>query len=326
MKIGIGVVTRNRARMLAQLLASFARLRPSGHEIRFIVVENDPVGTEEVRETIEKFKARLLETPALSDAAVDAETEPQLGIAHARNRVLDMAAKTNCDFLAFTDDDCQVAPDWIAELMQAQRSSNADLTANYVRYSLNLDACSPLQKYIARGFLRKEDMRVAKAISMNQPHMGTGNWLVSMPFVQAHSMRFDTSVGFMPGEDVRFYKALQRAKGTIALAPLAHVEETWTSDRLTPGHLFQRARATQIAISRHKRPSPIRSVFSVLAKFHGKFLLCVLRMPFDRGVSFVRAIEQLGKIAGRIDYMMGRTVTLYRPANPKLECPLSKNP
>ena len=317
MSIGIGVVTRNRPALLARLLESFADLDlgpqvPENSTLHFIVVENDGLGTHEVQSVVQGFRARLAATPKWQAASVHVEIEPRLGIAHARNRVLDLADRLDLDFLAFTDDDCHVAPDWLAQLLKAQRQHGSHLTTNYTRYVADLDGCGILQRTLARGYLLKDEARIRNITDDMPAEAGTNNWMVAMDFVRAHALRFDTAVGFMMGEDKWFYMALQQAGGKVATAPAAQVEELLTADRLSVRWLFQRARASQIVTSQRKRPKRLRSIFSILAIFIRRFLLQLPWIPFDRGVSLVRCIETLGRITGRTDYMRGRTAEIYR--------------
>lgn len=52
--------------------------------------------------------------------------EPERGISRARNAVLD-ACEDRFDWIAFTDDDCQPEPNWIASLLAAAERHDADV-------------------------------------------------------------------------------------------------------------------------------------------------------------------------------------------------------
>jgi glycosyltransferase involved in cell wall biosynthesis len=59
--------------------------------------------------------------------------EPRRGIAHARNAILD-ACGDRFDWIAFTDDDCQPSPSWIASLLASAEWYGADVIYGRVEY------------------------------------------------------------------------------------------------------------------------------------------------------------------------------------------------
>ena len=154
MKIGIGVATRGRPILLARLLNSFLYLHPPppAGRICFIIVENETAGTDAVESAVEQFKFQL-RASNLKASPVSFSVEPKLGIPFARNHVLDVAARIGCDFLAFTDDDCRVSPDWITRLLEAQQKDDADLTTNHVHLAVDFNGLRYAQKMLAQGEL-----------------------------------------------------------------------------------------------------------------------------------------------------------------------------
>ena len=108
--ICVGTITRNRPLMLKNLFESYARMQvPAGTSIRFVVVENNDQPT--LSDVVETFRKRL------PQSTVQYEVEPRLGIAFARNRVLDCALDAGDDLLTFADDDETVEPDWLVQLL-----------------------------------------------------------------------------------------------------------------------------------------------------------------------------------------------------------------
>ena len=312
MRIGVGVVTRGRPELLTRLLDSFVQLTPpSNASICFIVVENETVGTDAVASAVDRFKSQV-HASKIKDSPVYFNVEPQLGIPFARNRALDMAVRADCDFLAFTDDDCRVFPHWIVRLLEAQQEIDADLTTSFVRYIVDLSECGLLQKIIAGGLLRKDESRVAKALNNgSKVYQGTGNWMIKMDFLCAHSLRFDESIGLMMAEDRQFYKDLPFRWRKIQLCPLGIRRRDYysrpanSSVSIPPGQggpgfsiLPQTARGLLV------QPSP-------LFYYCVGVLFRVLLVPFDRGVSFVWIIGRLGRVVGRIEYLLGRKVLFY---------------
>ena len=258
-----------------------------------------------------QFKLQLKARESrLKNSSVHYQIEPQSGVPFARNLVLDIAEELGCDFLAFTDDDCQVSSGWITQLLEAQQKHAADLVTNSVRYTVQFDELNFLQRSIARGLLQKYAMRGIDQLRKNKRPSSTNNWMVNMNFVRIHSLRFDPS--YSGGGDTKFRMAVQQLAGHVALAPDAYVEEMITHDRLTAGYNFRRAMANQLATSRlKKRPRHIYSILPVFASIC-QFMYRVPLMFFDGGFSYVRAIRELGKIAGRLCYMLGLDVNQYR--------------
>ena len=98
--VSIVVVTRNRRNDLARLLEHLARLNPQPLEI--IIVEND--GRRQCEDLVAEHAERL---------PVRYAVEPVAGVARARNCGLELARG---EIIAFTDDDCEPVPTWLAEL------------------------------------------------------------------------------------------------------------------------------------------------------------------------------------------------------------------
>ena len=96
------VPTRNRPRELARFLEALcAQTYPPE---RFEVVLVDDGSDRPLDTVIEPFRERL---------SITLLAQPNAGPANARQRGITLAKGT---FLAFTDDDCQPAPDWLARL------------------------------------------------------------------------------------------------------------------------------------------------------------------------------------------------------------------
>jgi len=103
-KISAVVCTRNRPALLDRCLSGLARLSPAPLEV--IVVDQSD-GKDSAR-AVEKFVGRirgLRRLPTLSR-----------GLSRARNEGIQAARG---EMVAFTDDDCQVRPDWIGQVVRA---------------------------------------------------------------------------------------------------------------------------------------------------------------------------------------------------------------
>jgi GT2 family glycosyltransferase len=106
--LSVIVCTRNRAQQLKKCLARLGSLSAPEHvSVEIVVVDN---GSDDDTEAVIAAAARASPLP------VRYVCEPCPGIARARNRGLRMARG---DLLAFTDDDCLPADDWLNALAAA---------------------------------------------------------------------------------------------------------------------------------------------------------------------------------------------------------------
>ncbi len=248
-QVGVAVVTRGRPNMLSNLLESWVALKvPDDASLQFIIVENDPVGTVGVAKAVSVFQDKLAASRLASPARVHFSVEPRLGIPYARNKALEIATDHECDFLAFTDDDCRVDSDWITGLLQVQKAEDADLVCGIVRYTADLENCNFFGKALAENMIASSDIWRERAHRADGAAIrGTGYWMVRMAFVIVHDLCFDEALSLAVGEDFRFYEDLIFAGGRHAITTDLHVEETIAMNRLMLKYGFARARANSIA-------------------------------------------------------------------------------
>jgi GT2 family glycosyltransferase len=113
MKIYIGIITCNRLAGLKNLLTSIMSLKtPEGSSLSVVVVDNDPLGS--ALEVVKQFNT--------IDLIYEIETKK--GIPYARNKVLNLIPD-NADYLAMVDDDEEVTPSWLEELIKMQKMHNS---------------------------------------------------------------------------------------------------------------------------------------------------------------------------------------------------------
>ncbi len=105
--ITVIVCTRNREEMLGETLASLSQCPvPDGWQAQFVVVDNGSTdGTPMVAE-LAKSK----------DDRFEYVFESKAGLSNARNAGI---AKAKGEYIAFTDDDCSAAKDWLVALIKA---------------------------------------------------------------------------------------------------------------------------------------------------------------------------------------------------------------
>ena len=309
MNIAIGITTRNRPRLLANALHSLAQLEvPEHSSLQYIVVENN--GHLGMREVVRRSP--------LDPAKTHLELEPRIGIPFARNKVLKIAARVKCDFLAFIDDDEQAHPNWISELVKRQQATGADLVCGPVREQMDLTDASYLQRIIAHGITRineREYQKMHRKISDGTWHaFGTCNWMGRMALIRKTSLQFQESLGFGGGEDWLFYQNLRAAGGLSTAAPNAIVDATVTPDRMTIRYQFNcwRERAIECYHLKNKRSRGIvRSLATSLFQFVSG-LGYAFRIPFGDSRAFVCSVRKLGKAIGRMEALLGHTSSLYR--------------
>jgi len=103
--LSIAVCTRNRGAKLPNLFESLARMRvPEGVEWELVVVDNG--STDATARVLQDFEARRV-------LPLRRCFEPRPGLSVARNHAL---KASRGEVIAFTDDDCRVAQNWLAVL------------------------------------------------------------------------------------------------------------------------------------------------------------------------------------------------------------------
>ena len=117
--ISVGIITRNRAADLHEVLASLRlQLRPADE---VVIVDNG--STDATRDVVERFRNQL----PISYCRLDVSSIPK-----ARNLVI---AKAACEIIAFTDDDCIAEPEWLEAVERGfLRADNVGIVGGWVRH------------------------------------------------------------------------------------------------------------------------------------------------------------------------------------------------
>src|SRR5690606_11722908 len=122
----------------------YSRLNfPANIEISFLIVENNNEKT--LSKVIEAFKKEV------ASLEVNYLLEPVLGIASARNRVLNYAIDNGYDLLTFADDDEQVEPEWLCELLKERDEHGLDIVGAPVRFERPKTKLTLLQNIVWKG-------------------------------------------------------------------------------------------------------------------------------------------------------------------------------
>jgi len=261
--IAIGVCTRERPKMLTELLESCVKaIQLSGEAVIVIVVENGPKSG--AKGVVAQFSARINITWRYSALT---------GLTNARNTVIDAFLETNADWLAFVDDDETVAPDWLVELLAARQKFPDTSVFVGPTHKLFPDNASPLVKAITTRKL-KYGARIA--------HGGTGNSLLQR-WVFADdgaALRFDMRYNLVGGEDADLFLRVGDSGGIIRHIPTALAYAIIPAERTGIGYQIRKwhhqAQINGNILS--DRKGPIR----------GRFLAVILAVKL-----FVRATAHL---------------------------------
>ncbi len=305
----IAVATRRRPRMLGDLLSSWqALVLPAGFDYRFVIVEND---------TAPASRAIVEDATAGWSSPVTYALETEPGIPFARNRALDIALDLGARYLAFTDDDDVVAPDWIAHLLAGIVSSGAHLVGGPQRAGPLTAPVSPVQRYMHRGLVGIYDKkaRIKAKKPPGKAEIVTNNCLADLDFLRAHGLRFDVSLRFTGGSDAKFDRDLKALGGRTLWIPEALVHETIPPDRLTPAYQFARAKSQRIENYHRKAqridrpPSLVRALPAMLGLIKGGLLMvsAVATGP----ARFVKGLHKAGSAAGHLSAARGTRSKLY---------------
>ena len=124
-RVAVCICTCDRAALLARVLAVLARVELDDlppENVLLLVVDNRPDG--QARAVCERQRPRL-------PMPLRFVEEPRPGISFARNRAVAAARAWGADLVAFLDDDDVPATDWLWQLVQRQRETEADLVFGF---------------------------------------------------------------------------------------------------------------------------------------------------------------------------------------------------
>jgi glycosyltransferase involved in cell wall biosynthesis len=225
-KVAICIPTYRRPALLSALLESLARLELSepAPDVLVVVVENQPEG----------YVPRIVAEHAGLPWPVITGMEPTRNIALARNKCIALALDHGADWVAFVDDDEQVTPRWLEELLRVQRAFDADVVGGTVINSYH----EAVPRWIADGQLpRRRHHPTGTDVGIGE----TSNVLISRRVLELVPGRFDVRFGRSGGSDTHFFLRARSAGARIVWADDAIVHETFASSRTTLRWLLRRA-------------------------------------------------------------------------------------
>ncbi|MER9171889.1 glycosyltransferase family 2 protein [Mesorhizobium australicum] len=314
-RVYIGIASRDRPKMVSELLDSVARLDTDANlELAIILVENG--NGEVLRQAAERFATNC------TGIKIHHLVEPRLGIVFARNAALEFATNSDFDGLAFVDDDEVVTPSWILELVAEQQRGQYDIVGGPVRAFVDPHPLTFWNRIVWKG-LSSRVQQVEQTCGERKANgqesqivLSTNNWLVSLPFVRKEKLRFDERFNLTGGEDTRFLRDAWRLGAKTGWAHKAVVREQIVRERLSPWYQIRRARDHALVSLNDKsdrRPAtkwlraPVSAIFKLLTG-----LVLLLLAPFTGGATFFNALRALGEATGRAQGLLGIKSKHYR--------------
>jgi succinoglycan biosynthesis protein ExoM len=221
--ISVCIPTYRRADRLHKLLIDLTQQTLLPQQV--VVVDNEAAGG--AREIVDRCRADGV------PFQLDYDIQPQRNIALTRNRSVEMA---HGDWLAFIDDDERAPNGWLAGLMQAARSHQADGVLAPVVPQVPADAPA----WIRRG--RFYDFaRMPTGVEVPLVRMRFGNVLLRGEPLRAQPGPFDPGYGLTTGEDADLLIRMVRSGARIIWCDEAIVHEPVERLRLSMRWLLQRA-------------------------------------------------------------------------------------
>ncbi len=222
--ISICLCTYRRSSFAQTIESVKQQLLPAGPAAELVVVDNDPAGS--ARSVLEGASEGI-------SFPVRYCIEPRKGLAHARNRVLEMAAG---DWLAMLDDDEIAAADWLAQLYSCVQAFGASAAIGTVEPAF----ARPPPDWLIASRLFDLSVPVAGTL-LTMGEARCGNALVNAGFIKHHGLRFDLAFNETGGEDTDFFRRWLDLGGTIVSAPAAVVREMVPETRLCEQYVASRS-------------------------------------------------------------------------------------
>jgi len=301
--------------MLRNLLSSYANLRvPWGVTLHFLIVENNDRAC--LTDIIRAFQRQV---PRWH---VQYVLEPNLGIASARNRVLQCALAGGHNLLTFADDDEVVDVDWLANLLAERDRHDLDIVGSPVRTAPSAEKLTFLQQLVWSGVNQSRAQAEARCLKRwnegqaDRIKLATGSWMGKLEFFHRTGLRFDANLGLSGGEDWRLWSEAKALGARTGWTPYAIAYETIPAERLNLGYYYRRTRdhnATEIKARLQARPvgTLLRLPGSILSRML-KFCIGFCSIPIVRGKALVSTASNLGGMVGILQGCIGKRTMHYR--------------
>ncbi|HIP52864.1 MAG TPA: glycosyltransferase family 2 protein [Chromatiales bacterium] len=219
------IATYNRPKGLANVLDGLESQNiPENMAFRVLIVDNSEEGN--AREYVEN-RAKHFKYP------LKYIHEKKKGIAYPRNRGLADALESNDDYIALTDDDMLLEPDWISALYKTAEETEAEAVIGAIKAHFP----SPPPPWLSKGnFTESADILDQQPIEYGQ----TGNALLRVEVIRKFRLRFDPFFALSGGEDTAFFNQLIKRGGHIVFSRNAVAYECYGPERLKLGWWMRR--------------------------------------------------------------------------------------
>jgi glycosyltransferase involved in cell wall biosynthesis len=304
MKVAICISTYQRPRLLARLLSSINSLEVPADLCRGLsvfVVDNDAAAS--AKDVLDSAR------PDFRCTLVYA-VEPERNISLARNRGVQLALSSGANFVAFVDDDEEVCPTWLAELLHVQAKYGADV--------VNGRVISRLPEGVP-DWIRRRDFfgRGGGKTGSRMPGADTGNSLVSAELLSVYPGPFDPAFGLSGGGDSHFFQRARFQGAKIICANNATVIENVPAGRASAWWLLKRSfrMGNHAALVDRKLRMPRRWLPRRVVKATvriGLGMLMLLVAPLIGRAGLVAALQQISRGLGSYAGLLGYRVIAYR--------------
>lgn len=224
-KIVVAVCTYHRNELLRALLqgvvVAAGEVRDRA-DVGVVVVDDDADG--KARPVVDEFD----ESFALG---IHYRISGKQNISLARNVAIETAAPL-ADWIAMTDDDCEPVPGWLRDHLAVQERTGADVVTGPMK--LRVPPGSP--KYLEeQPFFADQLLPFADGDEADTA--ATNNSFLRASFVRDHpEIRFLPELGVLGGEDMVFYRTVQRTGMRIVYCESAAVWSNESPERATYKH------------------------------------------------------------------------------------------
>jgi succinoglycan biosynthesis protein ExoM len=303
-RIAVCIATCRRPQGLRRLLEGIDRLafaKVPAPELRVVVVENGAAG--EAREVCAAL-AGSFRCPLQYDV------EPCVGIPFARNRAV-REAQGWADFVAFIDDDEVPEPAWLDELLQVQRTFEADVVAGPAMRHFE----GPVPEWIVRGRFFEQRRRPT---GTPLEKTATSNALVRTRVFDEIG-GFDERFAVSGGSDTHFFLRAHRHGCRLVWADDAVVHESVPTGRATLGWLLRRSYRvgnTWSLCERELHPSAAvrrRRLRSETRKLLGNAVRLVPAALAGK-VEVVRCLRRMSEASGNLSGLLGVRYEEFHPS------------
>lgn len=214
LKIAVTIATLDRPRQLAQLFHALQPMVIQGAyslQPGFIVVGN---GVNADAQKVCQQASCWFPYP------IQYTEEPKVGLSFARNKTVEMALQTDASLIAWIDDDNIPDPDWLLQIVERQRTTNADMVLGY-SHTLKMDGTKGAKLKLA----------------------GTANLLMTRGWLQAHApdgKLFSERFNFIGSEDRDIITQAQKLGAKVVLATSSVVGCSYNAQRSTMRGMYRK--------------------------------------------------------------------------------------